>query len=131
MGRAVTRAGDRGAASVLVLALVAVLVAGAATFALATRTLGARAEARTAADLAALAAAQAIALPAGLVRGPALGDESDLACAAAGAAAAANRAEVVRCVAEVTGVVTVTVRARAPVGWTEQTARAGPRRVGP
>lgn len=122
---------DDGAASALVLALVAVLVAGAATFALATGTLDARARARAAADLAALAGAQAIALPAGLVRDARLGDETTRACAVAAATATANRAELTGCAADAAGVVTVSARVGTPVGPVEAAARAGPRPSGP
>jgi hypothetical protein len=110
-----------------VVALVAVLVAGAATISLAARALEARAGARAAADLAALAGAQAVALPAGLVRDPALGDESARACAVAAAVAVANRAQLTGCAADVAGVVTVSVLVRAPIDGTESTSRAGPR----
>lgn len=118
---------DAGAASVLVVALVAVLAAGAVTFSLAAHALEARAGARAAADLAALAGAQAVVLPAGLVRGPALGDESVRACSVAAEVADANRAQLTGCAADAAGVVTVSVRTRAPIGSAESTSRAGPR----
>ena len=118
-----TTGSDRGAGTVLVVALVAVAGVLAATLALVGQGLLAGARARSAADLAALAGATVIAVPAGLtVTDPRAGD---LACTAAADAAGRNGAAVTGC--EVSGaVVTVTVGVRGPGGEILATARAGP-----
>lgn len=116
---------DRGAGTVLVIALVAVAGILAAALALLGQGLLAGARARTAADLAALAGATVIAVPAGLtVTDP---RAADLACTAAADAAARNGATVIRCGAS-GGFVTVTVGVAGPLGEATATARAGPGR---
>ena len=114
---------ERGAGTVLVLGLVAVAGVLAATLALVGQGLLAGARVRTAADLAALAGATVVAVPAGLtVTDP---RAEDLACAAAADAAGRNRAEVVAC--RLTGpVLAVTVAAPGPWGEVRAGARAGP-----
>lgn len=116
---------DRGAGTVLVIALVAVAGILAATLALLGQGLLAGARARTAADLAALAGATVIAVPTGLtVTDP---RAADLACTAAADTAARNGATVIRCGAS-GGVVAVTVGVAGPLGEATATARAGPAR---
>jgi len=95
--------GDRGSATVWVLAASLVVVAGAVVLALLGAAALARHRAATAADAAALAAAARIL------------DPPPIACAAARRLAAANHADVVRCLVRA-GTVTVTTRLR-PSGW--------------
>ncbi|MDN5558156.1 MAG: pilus assembly protein TadG-related protein [Ruaniaceae bacterium] len=103
---------DDGAASVLVLAIVAVTLLLAAYLGLLGSASAARHEAQSAADFAALAGAQA------LLSGAA-------PCTAAGVVAAANGAEVVACEVSSEHVV---VSVRVPVAgmWAHAAARAGP-----
>ncbi|GAA4596267.1 secretion/DNA translocation related TadE-like protein [Actinoplanes octamycinicus] len=106
---------DRGSASILVLALGLVLVMAGVAGAMVASARLARHTARTAADLAALAAAGRA------VEGP------EVACAAARRYAAANGARMTSC--EVTGW-EVVVRTEVPVRWVRAgataAARAGP-----
>ncbi|SFF22443.1 helicase/secretion neighborhood TadE-like protein [Flavimobilis marinus] len=109
-----SRAGDRGSGSVLVLAVIAVALALALGLGLVARAHVARVGAESAADLAALAAATALA------RG---GD----ACATARDVATSNGAEIVRCDTEGTGAVQVEVSRDVPMlGRATAQARAGP-----
>ncbi|MBX9246554.1 hypothetical protein ICW40_17325 [Actinotalea ferrariae] len=86
----------------------------------------ARLTARTAADLAALAAAELVALPPGLVDLSGAGDP----CMRAVEVAARNGARVTRC--DVTGTtVSVTAAAGSALGTAAATAFAGPRRPAP
>lgn len=115
---------DRGAGTVLVIALVAVAGVLAATLAVVGQGLLAGARARSAADLAALSGATVVAVPAGLVvTDPRAGD---LACAAATDAAGRNGAAVTRCELSGGGVVTVTVGVPGPGGDVLASGRAGP-----
>lgn len=113
---------DAGSASVLVLAVLAVAVVLTGTLALAASARALGAATSSAADLAALAGAQAAAAP---WRG-------DAPCAVATEAASRNGAELVTCDVDALGVVEVGVR-RAPTGALARvagprsaTARAGP-----
>ncbi|WP_370520715.1 Rv3654c family TadE-like protein [Sanguibacter sp. HDW7] len=113
---------DAGSASVLVLAVLAVAVVLAGTLALAASARALGAATSSAADLAALAGAQAAAAT---WRG-------DAPCAVATEAARRNGAELVTCDVDALGVVEVGVR-RAPTGALARltgprsaTARAGP-----
>lgn len=115
---------DRGAGAVLVIALVAVGMVLAGALAVLAQGHGASARARAAADLAALAGATVVSVPAGLtVTDP---DAERAACAVAGTAAEHNGAVVVAC--ELRGaVVTVTTAVAGPLGPQRATAAAGPR----
>lgn len=122
-------AGDEGSGTVLVIALLAVALVLAA----AIGTLGgaqvARGRAQVAADLAALAAADVVALPPGVtVTAEALRVADP--CARAVTVAERNAAKVTSCVADPGGVVTVTVAVdggRGPFALTATArARAGP-----
>lgn len=111
---------DRGAGTVLVIALVAVVFVLAAGLGVVARGHLDRARAQAAADLAALAAAGSIAVPAGVaLAAPARRDP----CALAGEVAGRNAAAVDRCTVVTGGVVEVRVRA----GGAAATASAGPR----
>lgn|GEM_PF-1674376 len=109
---------DRGSATVAMAGVLAVVV----TIALAIAGLAGasrdRADARAAADLAALAGAYS-------ARGELTGEPVD-PCAAAGRAAAANAAELTRCRAWGDGSVQVTVAS----GGAQASARAGPQGAG-
>lgn len=121
------RSSERGSATVLVLVLVAVLT----TLAIAATTVGGilvgHRRAAAAADLAALAAAEALVPGAGISQGGPDG------CAQAGLVSSANDARLTAC--EVDGrdvVVAVTVDVRMPFGATRSVpgrARAGPAEV--
>lgn len=113
---------DDGSASVLLLAVLAVAAVLAGTLALTASARALGTATSSAADLAALAGAQAAASP---WRG-------DAPCTVAAEAATRNGAEIVTCDADGLGVVEVTVR-RAPRGTLARvagprtaTARAGP-----
>lgn len=107
-------------------AVIAVLVAGAALLALVVRGQAHTATARAAADLAALAAAEAVALPDGVVLAGSAGPGTAAACDRAREVARRNGARLTSCDVGVTGVVVVT--ARTPGTWPgEASARAGPR----
>jgi len=113
-----------------VVAVIAVLVAGAAALAVVVRGQAHAAAARAAADLAALAAADAVALPDGLVLAVGPGPGTAAACDRAREVAGRNGARVTSCQVEAAGVVVVTVRT--PGAWpVEASARAGPRSAAP
>ncbi|WP_263510195.1 hypothetical protein [Actinotalea sp. M2MS4P-6] len=99
------------------LALLGVLVGG----------LAARQSARTAADLAALAAAQALAVPDGVALAPGVVLPLDAACDRAAEAASRNGAALVACSAAGAREVQVTVRRDGPFGAVVAGSRAGPR----
>lgn len=108
--------------------VVAVLVAGAATLALVVRGQAQASAARSAADLAALAAAEAVALPDGIVLDISARPRPDIACGRAREVADRNGARVTSCAVSSAGVVALTVRTAG--AWPgEATARAGPRPV--
>lgn len=112
-------AGERGSGSVLVLGLVAAVVVGVLLLAVLGGAVAARHRAQTAADLAALAAAEV-----------SLGRRSGEPCTAARAVAVANGGRLVRCEAHEDGsvLVTVTVAPAGPVarlGTAKASARAG------
>jgi secretion/DNA translocation related TadE-like protein len=113
----VRRRDDRGAATVLVLAMAGVLVLLGAALAVVTAMVAAHRAAQSAADLAALAGARGVA-------------EGRDGCAVAADLAAANQVRLTACV--VTGrVVDVTVEAPGP-HWLGQAADLGARsRAGP
>lgn len=103
---------DAGAASVLVLAIVAAVIALVGFTVLLGKAMAARHEAQSAADLGALAAAETL-------------QWGGAACESAARAVATNDAELVGC--EVSGEYVV-VRVRVPVAgvWASAAARAGP-----
>lgn len=120
---------DTGSGTVVVVAVIAVLVAGAALLALVVRGQAHTATARAAADLAALAAAEAVALPDGVVLAGSAGPGTAAACERAREVARRNGARLTSCDVGVTGVV---VTARTPGAWPgEASARAGPRSAVP
>ncbi|WP_232050471.1 Rv3654c family TadE-like protein [Actinoplanes sp. OR16] len=109
---------DRGAASILVLALGLVLLTAGLAAAMVGAAQVARREARNAADLGALAGAQQAVLG------------REVACAAAGRIVELNQARMVSCTLDDLEVV---VRAEVPAGrlrTAEAAARAGPLSVG-
>jgi hypothetical protein len=114
---------------VLVIGLVAVVLVLAVTVGALARGQGARAGVRTAADLAALAAATSIAVPSGVVL-PAGGPAAE-PCALAGEVALRNGAAITRCAVLREGVVEVTASRPALTGAATATARAGPRTARP
>lgn len=121
---------DTGSGTVLVIAVIAVLVAGAALLALVVRGQAHTATARAAADLAALAAAEALALPDGVVLAESAEPGSAAACDRAREVARRNGARLTSCEVGAAGVVGVT--ARTPGAWPgEASARAGPRSAQP
>jgi len=115
---------DEGAGVVLVLALVGLV--GALGLVLGGVGLGvvARARAQAAADLAALAAGDVLAVQAALAGGAA--PQPGVACRRAGDVAARNGAVLVDCGAERGGVVVVRARVVTPWGDALAGARAGP-----
>jgi uncharacterized protein HemX len=117
---------DSGAGTVLAVAMIAVVLGAAAALGLAWRAQDATLAAQTAADLAALAAAQTLLAPDGVVLAPEVSAEvEDRACVHAAEVARRNDAVLVTCVDEGSGV--VTVRVRIVTAWgTEASARAGP-----
>jgi hypothetical protein len=119
---------ERGSGTVLVIGLVAVvLVLGAALGALG-RVQGARSGARTAADLGALAAASAIAVPDGItLAAPAAPGRADGGpCALAAEVVERNGARLSGCMHLGSGVVQVTATRPTVIGPASATARAGP-----
>lgn len=111
---------ERGSATVMLLAVVAVALALALAAVALARVAHARGTAQAAADLAAIAAAEAAQRPLG-------GDP----CAVAARVVAANGADLTGCTLEPGGFVTVStaVVVAAPAGWqgtTSASARAGP-----
>jgi secretion/DNA translocation related TadE-like protein len=125
-------ASDVGSGTVLVLAVIAVVVTAAGVLAVLVRGQVAALSVRAAADLAALAAARAVALPEGIVLAPGVAPDRDAACARAEEVARRNGATVTSCTARRDAVVTVSVRGGEP--WSASaTARAGPpsARAGP
>lgn len=116
---------DAGAASVLVIALLAVVVTVSTLVAAVGVQRSAEARTRTAADLAALAAASSVAAPAG-VRLTAEAVPGDHVCGLAADVAARNDGALVRCTVLDGGVVEVEVRGPRPATRLS-TARAGPR----
>ncbi|MDO8106536.1 histidine kinase [Isoptericola sp. b441] len=115
---------DAGAGTVLAIGVVAVVLSATAVLAVAVRGLAGAQRARAAADLAALAGAQAVALPDGLTSTVDPQLARDLACGRAREVAVRNGGVMGAC--DVRGaVVTLTVRAGGP--WpAHATARAGP-----
>ncbi|WP_448062189.1 Rv3654c family TadE-like protein [Cellulomonas hominis] len=112
--RSLRRGGpDRGSGSVLALALIAVLLVVALALGMVSGALSARGTAQTAADLAALAGAEAA-------------RSGVSACGRAKAAAARNGAALVECVAGDRGVVRVTTSRPSVLGTATARARAGP-----
>ncbi|TQL03241.1 Rv3654c family TadE-like protein [Cellulomonas sp. SLBN-39] len=109
-------AGDRGAGSVLVLGVVAAAGALLLAVGLVAGAYDARGRARTAADLAALAAAAAATSPGASVD----------PCARAAEVAARNGADLGSCTVTGPGVVDVAVRVASAVGDARAAARAGP-----
>lgn len=108
---------ERGAASVLALAVIAVIVVSTGAVLVLASAVAASHRARLAADLSAVAAARTLQLH----------GDAGLACAAAGGVARANRAELTGCSTS-GGQVTVSTRVR-PAVWPEPAlarARAGP-----
>lgn len=124
-----TGASDRGSGTVLVLGLVAVVLVLTAAVAALARGQGARVSVQTAADLAALAAAESIAIPSGVVL-PSEGPATE-PCALAGDVAARNGAALTRCTVIGGGVVEVTASRPTLAGAATATARAGPRAARP
>ncbi|HMO12378.1 MAG TPA: hypothetical protein PKB06_12955 [Actinotalea sp.] len=121
------RTADDGSGAALALALVGLMVTGAAVLAVAVAQLAAGQRARAAADLAALAGAELFVLPAGLVLAEGA-VPADGVCARAATVAAHNDAVLSACsVAD--RVVTVVVRVAGPLGAAGAEARAGPRSV--
>lgn len=119
-------ADDSGAGTVQVVALVAVVVVLCGALGAAASGHRARLTARTAADLAALAAAEVVALPPGLVDLSGAGDP----CVRAVEVAARNGARVTRC--DVAGTtVSVTAATGSALGPGVATAFAGPRPSAP
>lgn len=115
---------DVGSGTVLVIGLVAVVALLALSLGTVAVGYQARSRAQTAADLAALAGANALDVP----RGVEVAEDARLTtapCARAGEAAHRNGARVVACRAAVRGVLSVTVRLAHPSGVRAQ-ARAGP-----
>lgn len=123
-------AGDAGAGSVLLVAVVAVVVVLGGTLAVAVRAHTARTVAQAAADLGALAAAQTLVLPAGLEpaaeAGVAPAGGSGGACARAAEVAQRHGTRLARCAVGTGGVVEVTVEQDTVLGVARATARAGP-----
>jgi secretion/DNA translocation related TadE-like protein len=105
---------ERGSATVLTLALIAVVIAAALVAAAVGSVAADRARARGAADLSALAAAHA-------ERVRDAGLQGAEACDVGAAVALANQTTVVECRVAADGSVTVTVRAGTATAW----ARAG------
>lgn len=130
MGRG--RRGDEGSGTVLVIALLAVAVVLAAALGTLGRAQVARGRAQAAADLSALAAAEAVAVPPGVWVTPEALEAAD-PCGRAGATAERNGARVASCTAEPDGVVSVTVAVEGGRGLFSLTAtaraRAGPASV--
>lgn len=120
------RVPDRGSAPALLLAALAVTALALGALGSLGRVAHTRSGARTAADLAALAAAHELVLPAGLVLASASGP-SDAACRTARAVAQRNGAAVTRCAVADGGVVAVTAQVPSPFGEAVAVARAGPR----
>ena len=111
----------------LVLGLVATVLVGVAVLGLLAGGLRAAQGARTAADLAALAAAQSLAVPEGVRLAADVPRPGTAACDLAAEVATRNGAALAQCTAAATGVVTVTVARPGPFGSASGTARAGPR----
>ncbi|HVF05704.1 MAG TPA: Rv3654c family TadE-like protein [Frankiaceae bacterium] len=113
---------DRGAATVLVTVAAGVTLAFGLAAVLVGQAVRASAQARTAADLAALAGADA-------------GAAGRDACAAAATVARANRARLVACLLDIAGAVTVVAEVTAPgagpPGTVRARARAEPGAPGP
>lgn len=116
---------DRGAGSVLVLGLMAVVITVAALLGVLARAQGARLVARSAADLGAVAAASVLAAPPGIVLADPAASPA-VACALAGEVAARNGGTLTRCAALGDGVVQVTATRGSVLGTASAVARAGP-----
>ena len=117
--------GDEGSGTVLVVGLVAAVLVLVAGLGLVATGYLARSRAQTAADMAALAAADAVAAPPG-VR---VGREAQAAadpCGRARETAARNAAVLTGCNLQPDGVVSVRVRAEHPVASVFARAEAGP-----
>lgn len=121
--------GDEGSGTVLVIALLAVAVVLAAALGTLGRAQVVRGRAQAAADLAALAAAEAVAVPPGVHVSPEALQAAD-PCGRARTTAERNGARLTSCSAEPDGVVSVTVSVdggRGPLALTATArARAGP-----
>ncbi len=136
MGRAVRapaarrrgRAGctDVGSGSVLLVAVVLVALALALVLAAVVQAQAARSSARAAADLAALAAAREIAIPAEVVLAAGLRPDSGPACARAGDVAQRNGARLTSCSTQGDLVVRVEVTRGTRWGAARAVAAAGP-----
>jgi secretion/DNA translocation related TadE-like protein len=118
---------DRGAGTVLVLGIIAAVLTGAAMLAVLVRGQAVRQAARDAADLAALAGAQAIAVPDVVVLAPGVVPPAADACQRARAVARRNGADLSACTVEDGGVVRVVASRSTPWGEAAAEARAGPR----
>ncbi len=125
--RAVRTSRDTGAGTVLVLAAVAVVGVGLGLLGLLIGGLSARQGARAAADLAALAAAQAIAVPQGVRLADDVALPAGAACDRAAEAARRNASTLTGCEGAGEGQVVVTVTHPGPFGAVTASARAGPR----
>ena len=107
---------DRGAGSVLVIAVTAVAIVLAGAVGLLGQVEGARARAQAGADLAALAGATRMLSS----------HDVESACELAGQVAERNRTTIASCAHLGRGVLQVTVRSQAPIGDATATAKAGP-----
>lgn len=130
--RPVDAAGERGSATLLVVGVVALAVVLGLACAVVARAYGVRSVAQTAADLAALAAAQSVAVPAGVVIAPGVslagtaGAAPTSPCDLAAESARRNGGVLSGCLLLPRGVVEVRVAVHAAVGTSVATARAGP-----
>lgn len=119
------RRGEAGSGTVLVIGLVAVVIVLAGGLALVATAYLARSRAQTGADLAALAAAGALAAPRDVRVAPEAQAAAD-PCGRAREAATRNAVVLTGCSVRPDGVVAVRVRAEHPVGTAEARAEAGP-----
>lgn len=119
--------GDRGSAPALLVAALAVTALGLGTLGGLAQVSVARAHVRAAADLAALAGAERVALPSGLVLAAAATPADDAACRTATAVAERNGATLTGCRVLDGDVVEVVATAQTPVGDVTAVARAGRR----
>ncbi len=117
---------DRGSGSVVLLAVVVLALTMALALAALVRVHAVRSSLRAAADLAALAAADSLAIPPGVVLAPDVRREPSGACALAEQVAGRNAADLTGCTAGPDGVVLVEVARGTPWGTARATARAGP-----
>lgn len=119
--------GDRGSAPALLVAALAVTALGLGTLGGLAQVAVARAHVRAAADLAALAAAEQVALPSGLVLAAGATAAHEAACLTASAVAERNGATLTGCRVLDGDVVEVVATAQALVGDVTAVARAGRR----